>query len=366
MHVPGACEEEVGKRYGRTSLGETSGTINNLSVSALPSFSSSSFSSRQPVGSLPVRTLSLRDAFTGKLFLVDSGADISVIPATKSDKLSSPGPVALQAANGTTIDTYGRRSVSIKLPGGTVVQQSFLVANVARPILGADFFSQHDLIIDLKRRRLLRGSLLGDPDHDGVTHVPVTVLHADSSLLGLQSVLKEPTNKFTRIVHDEFPAVLTPQFGHFRNAHGVEHFIPTRGPPVFSKSRRLSPEKLQQAKAAFDKLIVDGIIRPSKSPWASPLHMVPKQDGTWRPCGDFRRLNTVTEDDRYPLPHIQDFAAGLAGARYFSVLDLQRGYHQIPMAAEDVPKTAIITHFGLYEYLRMPFGLKTRLRHFNA
>ena len=150
MHVPGACEEEVGKRYGRTSLGETSGTINNLSVSALPSFSSPSFPSRQPVGSLPVRTLSLRDAFTGKLFLVDSGADISVIPATKSDKLSSPGPVALQAANGTAIDTYGRRKVSIKLPGGTVVQQSFLVANVARPILGADFFSQQDLIIDLK------------------------------------------------------------------------------------------------------------------------------------------------------------------------------------------------------------------------
>ena len=115
-----------------------------------------------------------------------------------------------------------------------MIQQSFLVANVARPILGADFFSQHDLIIDLKRRRLLRGSLPGDTDRDGVTHVPVTVLHADASLLGLQSVLKESTNKFTRIVHDEFPAVLTPQFGSFHNAHGAEHFIPTRGPPVFS------------------------------------------------------------------------------------------------------------------------------------
>ena len=73
----------------------------------------------------------------------------------------------------------------------------------------------------------------------------------------------------------------------------------------------------------------------------------------------------MTEDDRYPLPHIQDFAAGLAGARYFSVLDLQRGYHQIPMAAEDVPKTAIITPFGLYEYLRMPFGLKNSAQAFQ-
>ena len=108
-----------------------------------------------------------------------------------------------------------------------------------------------------------------------------------------------------------------------------------------------------------------GIVRRSDSPWSSPLHVVPKSDGGWRPCGDYRRLNTVTDDDRYPLPHIQDFNGRLSGATIFSVVDLVRGFHQIPMAAQDVPKTAIITPFGLFEFLRMPFGLKNAAQAFQ-
>ena len=85
-----------------------------------------------------------------------------------------------------------------------------------------------------------------------------------------------------------------------------------------------------------------GIIRRSDSPWSSPLHMVPKNSGGWRPCGDYRRLNDVTTADRNPVPHIQDFASQLAGASIFSKIDLVRGYHQIPVAADDVSKTAVI------------------------
>ena len=107
------------------------------------------------------------------------------------------------------------------------------------------------------------------------------------------------------------------------------------------------------------------IIRPSSSPWASPLHMVPKPNGSWRPCGDFRRLNNATCDDRYPLPHIHSFGATASGSAVFSVIDLVRGYHQIPMAPADIPKTAVITPFGLFEFLRMPFGLKNSAQAFQ-
>ncbi len=86
--------------------------------------------------------------------------------------------------------------------------------------------------------------------------------------------------------------------------------------------------------------------------------MVPKADGSFRPCGDYRRLNTVTEDDQYPLPSIQDFTANLAGCTIFSKIDLVKGYHQVPMAENDIPKTVICTPFGLFEYIFMPFGLK--------
>jgi hypothetical protein len=82
-----------------------------------------------------------------------------------------------------------------------------------------------------------------------------------------------------------------------------------------------------------------------------------KQDGSWRPCRDYRRLNLVTVPDRYPLPNMQDFAARLDNCTFFSKIDLRKGYHQIAVAAQDVPKTAIITPFRLFEYTRMPFGL---------
>ena len=93
--------------------------------------------------------------------------------------------------------------------------------------------------------------------------------------------------------------------------------------------------------------------------------MVLKPNGSWRPCGNFRRLNDATADDRYPLPHIHSFGTAAAGCAVFSVIDLVRGYHQIPMAAEDVAKTAVITPFGLFEFLRMPFGLKNSAQAFQ-
>ncbi|GFV93439.1 hypothetical protein TNCV_1987541 [Trichonephila clavipes] len=96
--------------------------------------------------------------------------------------------------------------------------------------------------------------------------------------------------------------------------------------------------------------------RPSKSPWSS-LHVVPKSDSTVRPVGDYRQLNSVTEFDSYPMPYLNDFAHALHGKKIFSKIDIFKAFHQIPIAECDIPKTAVTTPWGLYEYTHLCFGL---------
>ena len=93
------------------------------------------------------------------------------------------------------------------------------------------------------------------------------------------------------------------------------------------------------------------------SEWASPIVLVKKKDGTWRFCCDYRKLNNVTKKDSYPLKRMDDILMSMGKAKYFSSLDLQSGYHQVAIDPADREKTAFITHEGLYEYLKMPFGL---------
>ncbi len=172
------------------------------------------------------------------------------------------------------------------------------------------------------------------------------------------SFVAEGVDPFSRLLDGKYAHLSNPSFTPVKPKHGIFHRIPTTGRPCQSKARRLAPDKLSIAKKEFEKLCQLGICERRKSEYASPLLVVNKADGGHRVCGDYRRLNTQTEDDKYPVRTLADFNANLAGKKIFSKIDLLKGYHQIPVHPDDVGKTAVITPFGLFLFPRTPFGLK--------
>ena len=127
--------------------------------------------------------------------------------------------------------------------------------------------------------------------------------------------------------------------------------------PVRQRYRRIPPSEYEAVKAHINQLLESQVIRESCSPYASPIVLVRKKDGSLRMCVDYRPLNSKTRKDAFPLPRIEESLDALSGARWFSTLDLASGYNQVPMAEKDRPKTAFCTPFGLFEFNRMPFGL---------
>jgi hypothetical protein len=126
----------------------------------------------------------------------------------------------------------------------------------------------------------------------------------------------------------------------------------------------MSPVEMKELKIQLQGLLDKGYICPSTSPWGCSTLFVEKKDKELCLCVDYRPLNPVTIKNKYPLPRIDIMFDQLAGAQVFSKIDLRSGYRQIKIRAEDKPKTAFTTRYGLYEYLVMSFGLMNALAHF--
>ncbi|KAK1694297.1 hypothetical protein QYE76_010994 [Lolium multiflorum] len=162
----------------------------------------------------------------------------------------------------------------------------------------------------------------------------------------IQSVLKQYTDVFSE------PQTLPPQ-------REYDHAIPLvpGAAPVNARPYRYSPLHKDEIERQVNAMLQDGLIVPSMSPFASPVLLVQKKDGTWRFCIDYRRLNEITIRNTFPMPVIDELLDELAGSKLFSKLDLHAGYHQIRMRAGDEEKTAFKTHHGHYQFRVMPFGL---------
>ena len=289
----------------------------------------------------------IKDKLSGHRCLVDTGAFRSILPPSRDNyptlQLSS---AALVAANSTSIQTYGEQEVNIRLTGQTY-NWTFIIADVRHPLLGADFLSHYSLVVDVARHRLL--------NTDTYTSVPLCISNVEENINLLSS-----DDTYSDIIND-FEDVFKPELRLSTGAaakHGVKHYIKTNGPPVHSRYRRLRPELHQIAKDAFTEMEKMGVCSKAASPWASPLHMTPKKDGTWRPCGDYKRLNLITEPDHYAMPNISDLTYSISTSRVFSKLVLLKGYFQVPVNPDDGPKTAITNPIGTYVFHYSTFGLR--------
>ena len=185
--------------------------------------------------------------------------------------------------------------------------------------------------------------------------------HAHVEDPALASDLKQLLSRYNGVFPADLPAGLPPD-------RDVRHAIPLQAgsvPPTRRIYRLSAPERAEMERQIRD-LLDKGWIRPSSSPYGSPILFVKKKDGGMRMCVDFRMLNKQTVRNNYPLPRIDDLLDRLEGASIFSCLDMQQAYHQVKLSEQDTAKTAFTTPQGLFEYLVLPFGLTNAPATFQA
>lgn len=199
-------------------------------------------------------------------------------------------------------------------------------------------------VVEVEVRRV------GIAEADNAESHPAMSLQGDGLTPDQQEKMTNLLQRWTKVFssHDE----------DFGRTGVVKHQIPTgSAPPSRERYRPVPPSLYTELQTLLQNMLDSGVVRESASPWAAPIVLVRKKDGSWRFCVDYRRLNALTHKDSYPLPRIEESLTGLKAAKWYSTLDLASGYWQVEMDPADREKTAFTTPFGLYEFERMPFGL---------
>ena len=236
-------------------------------------------------------------------------------------------------------------------------------------ILGMDWLSQHQVVVDCRMKRVTLRTLSGEE----VTFIDERSNHLSNviSASTARTMVRNGCETYLAYVIDtkkvepslsdiptvcNYPEVFPEELPGLPPHKEIEleiDVIPGATPGPY----RMAPMELKELKLRLQELLEKGFIRPSVSPWGAPMLFVKKKDGTLRLCVDYRKLNKITVKNKYPLPRIDDLFDQLKGASIFSKIDLRSRYHQLRIKDEDVHKTAFRTRYGHYEFLVMPFRL---------
>nr|VZI42587.1 unnamed protein product [Spirometra erinaceieuropaei] len=323
-----------------------------------------------PAFTVPVRV----DSHTTRA-LVDTGANVSLVTIHKLpnhllrhvDPL--PAPRSLRAANGTAIPVSATVSLQLMIENARISHRFLVTPDGPWPIvLGLDFLEAHDCVVHVRERQLTLGR------NTTVPAPPATIDDLDimyNSVLSAVALEPTPSDTVLRapsligsVAHEQlktllnsFPDLFAWSTDTIGRTHLIQHTIDTGdAKPMWQPPRRI-PLRYREVNKLLDELLQAKIIQPSSSPWTSPIALVPKKDGSFRLCVDYRRLNAVTVRDSFPLPRLDDTLDALGNAASFSTLDLKSGYWQVEIHPDDRHKTAFTVPQGLYEFQTLPFGL---------
>lgn len=268
--------------------------------------------------------------------------------------------VTCVAANGENLPVLGSVKLSVKVQGLSWPITFVVVKGLkVSAILGCDFlektkamlnYASREIYFDYGRKRLIKLCT-----HKGVG--TVCAVQAQEGVSDLSHLTVEKRQALLQVLGD-FPDVLTNKLGV---TNRIEYQIQLSDTtPVRHSPYRLSPPKMKEMRRLIEQMLSEGVIRPSVSPYASPMFLVPKPSGKgYRPVVDYRALNQKVILESVPLPDLHNCFAWFSGAHYFTVFDLNQAYHQIPLAEASKPLTAFCTDWNLFEYNRVPFGLAT-------
>jgi transposase InsO family protein len=349
----------------------TSPTDAQLSLHAMSGFPTPN--TFRILGTIAKRQLTiLVDSGSTQNFIQDRVAKYLGLPVTPA-----PQPFKVMVGNGNTLDCTSRCvNVPFSIQGNKFVADFFLLSlGGAEVVLGVPWLvSLGPILMDyttlqmqftyLGRPIELKADAPFKPKDISVPQMKRCVAtHSISLFLHLQHIPDPPSNPISdppiiqtllsryQSLFDQ-PSSLPPLRSH---DHRI-HLLPD-ATPVNVRPYRYPYYQKAEIEKKISEMLQSGMIRPSRSPFSSPVLLVKKKDGSWRCCIDYRALNSITVKDRFPMPTIDELLDDLGSASWFSKLDLRQGFHQIRMHDDDIPKTTFRTHQGHYEYRVMPFGL---------
>jgi hypothetical protein len=229
-------------------------------------------------------------------------------------------------------------------------------------ILGMDWLSKHKVLINCAKKSVKLTTPEGN-EMEFVAEPVVTIKGIDNRV----KVNQLDASQGSKVpVVNEFPDVFPEELLGMPPDRDIEFVIELKPgiAPIYKTPYRMATPELAELKEHIKELLEKGFIHPSSSPWGAPVIFVPKKNGTQRLCVNYRALNEVTIKNKYPLPRFDDMFDQLLSARVFSKIDPRSGYHQLKIRECDIPKTAFILRYGLYEYTVMSFGLTNALAYF--